>query len=154
MTMRSGDGRFLPAGPMRDRLIDGSVPEPNSGCWLWLRALRDNGYATIKTGGKSELAHRVSYRTFRGQIPEGLDIDHLCRTRACINPEHLDPVIPVVNWWRGDAPSAKAAKRHHCIRGHLYTPENTAIDPRRGRRVCKTCRLNAGRAYEASGKRR
>lgn len=134
---------------MIDRLLGASIPEPNSGCWLWIKALRDNGYGTIKTNGLSELAHRVSYRTFKAPIPPGLDLDHLCRTRACINPDHLEVVTGIENWWRGSSPSALAARRGRCLNGHPYTAANTAVVPLTGKRVCKTCRLEAGRRYEA-----
>jgi hypothetical protein len=74
-----------------DWLLEKAIPEPNSGCWLWLGALFKKGYAKVGTGkrGKVDLAHRVSWRRFRGPIPKGLFILHACDTRCCINPDHL-----------------------------------------------------------------
>lgn len=91
--------------------MEKAVPEPNSGCWLWMGALAATGYGVIGLGARSEgvdLAHRVSYRLHCGEIPTGLDLDHLCRTRCCVNPDHLEPVTRRVNWERGMHPIAVA----------------------------------------------
>jgi len=64
-------------------------PEPNSGCWLWLGALNAKGYGLIRVAGKTELAHRMSYRRYRGEVPVGLCVLHRCDVPACINPDHL-----------------------------------------------------------------
>jgi hypothetical protein len=85
-----------------------SIPEPNSGCVLWLGELNSAGYGRISQGnnhvGKRVryLAHRVSYELAKGQVPEGMELDHLCRVRCCINPEHLEPVTRSENNRRGD----------------------------------------------------
>lgn len=77
-----------------------------SGCWLWDRALSSTGYGTTTNAeGRSQLAHRWMYEQRVGPIPEGLDIDHLCQTKRCVNPLHLEPVLPSVNCQRG--PKAK-----------------------------------------------
>ena len=88
---------------------------------------------------RTEWAHRVSYELFRGPIPDGLQIDHLCRIRHCVNPDHLEAVTQRENILRGTSPSAKAAARDACINGHPYTPENTKLF--RGDRQCRTCQL-------------
>lgn len=78
------------------------VPEPNSGCWLWIAALHERaGYGAFRYKGQARLAHRVSYEHFRGIIPAGLVLDHLCRTRCCVNPEHLEAVTLLENIRRG-----------------------------------------------------
>ena len=120
------------------------VPEPNTGCWLWIGASDDRpgkGYGFIRfRGRKNWSAHRVSYTLFRGEIPEGMHVCHSCDTPACVNPDHL---------WLGtnqDNQLDKSIKgraagqnKTHCPRGHEYTEENTYWRPNTGWRVCRTC---------------
>lgn len=131
------------------------APEPFSGCWLWMGAIRTDGYGSIRVGGKSRYAHRVCFEVNRGPIPNGLELDHLCRTRCCVNPAHLEPVTRRVNVVRGNAP-AQLVKRNkergaavtHCLAGHPYTPENTGRTwP--GSRYCRTCnRVRGAERYK------
>lgn len=91
---------------IKDRLLANSIPEPMSGCWLWLSQRDGGGYPFMCVEGrgrtrKFKKAHRLSYEEFVGKIPAGLDLDHLCRNRACINPQHLEPVTRAVNVQRG-----------------------------------------------------
>ena len=80
------------AQPLAERIRRHVVIDAPSGCWLWTGRKDRTGYGRMNVAGRSEAAHRVSYRTFRGPIPPGLVLDHVCRTRACVNPDHLDPV--------------------------------------------------------------
>lgn len=72
-------------------ILDMSIPEPNSGCWLWLGNLATNGYGRFKSGGIQRKAHRVSYIVFKGPVPDFLLIRHTCHNKCCVNPEHLVP---------------------------------------------------------------
>jgi len=76
--------------------------DPETGCWVWSRGLTGVGYAQTFVGGKNRGAHRVFYEHFRGPISKGLHIDHLCRNRACVNPDHMEPVTTSENTRRGD----------------------------------------------------
>lgn len=109
-------------------------PEPNSGCWLWSAALGgfENTYGKFGWQGASRYAHRISYEQLVGEIPEGLEVDHLCRTRLCVNPAHLEPVTPGVNQRRaGDA-------IERCPAGHLRSVSGVYED-RQGHKKCKDC---------------
>lgn len=131
--------------PLRERFDSGYVPEPNSGCWLWLGYLLPAGYGKIGClvdgRWRTLYAHRVGYELHRGHIPKGLDLDHLCRTPCCVNPWHLEPVTARENVRRSKAPAALNAGKTHCKRGHEFTPENTLVlhtlyGPARR---CRTC---------------
>lgn len=121
------------------RHIKDNIKVSKKGCWEWAGNLSKDGYSKIwGTGG-----HRISYQAYVGPIGMGLDIDHLCRNRKCINPEHLEPVTRKENFIRGDNISAlkrKAADRTHCRKGHELTKENIYIKPSDGARLCRKCR--------------
>ena len=109
-----------------------------SGCIEWVGGKTAGGYGTFAkrtTRGteQKELAHRWAYEQAVGPIPEGLDIDHLCRNRACVNPEHLEPVTRAENIRR--AAEVKTA----CPAGHPYSEENTYVRPGTTHRKCRTC---------------
>lgn len=102
----------------RERLLADSVLD-DQGCWLWQGRIDEHGYARSTYGRELEqLAHRLSFRLFRGDIEEGLTLDHLCRVRHCVNPEHLEAVTLVENIMRGDGICARRARATHCQRGH------------------------------------
>lgn len=141
----------MPKGmTLLERLLRLTVPEPNTGCWLWMGAVGHKGYGSIWDGSKGRFvrAHRVSYELHVGPIPEGLQIDHLCRVRCCINPNHLEPVTQSVNQIRG-LNGVLRTPTSHCPHGHPMTAENTGVSKGRFRycRACKTLRTPAIRRY-------
>lgn len=116
-----------------------SYVEKTEGCWLWTGAKAGGtGYGHIYMEGHQRLAHRFAYEVLIGPIPEGLVLDHLCRVRSCVNPDHLEPVSNAENILRGSGCAARSARVTHCPQGHPYDAENTAIKVD-GSRRCKTC---------------
>lgn len=107
-------------------------------CWVWTGALNDSGYGLMRWGGPKVLVHRLAYELTYGVIPSGLDIDHLCRVRHCVNPEHLEPVTRRENILRGEAQAARNARKTHCPAGHPFDEVNTYVSPP-GRRHCREC---------------
>ncbi len=104
-----------------------------NGCWLWTRAADPLGYGRVQHNGRVQLAHRVAYELTYGPVPEGMDLDHLCRFPPCVRPQHLEAVTHQVNMRRG-----KVFNDEICRRGHLRTYENTWHG--KGRRFCLVCR--------------
>src|SRR4029077_14320339 len=122
---------------------------PMSGCWIWLMSCTDKGYGQIKTGGRSRLAHIVSYEQFVGPVPAGRQLDHKCRLRCCINYDHLEPVTASTNVRRGrlaEVNRARLGSKLVCPHGHPYSGHNLYINPR-GARECQECRKRRRRAW-------
>lgn len=116
-------------------------------CWPWIGGTERYGRFTLH--GRTYYAHRFSYEFYVGEIPEGLEVDHLCRNTRCVNPAHLEPVTHHENLMRGESPSARCARITECPRGHPYTTENTCLS--KGHRYCRTCareRMQRRRAQE------
>src|SRR5512139_4245859 len=127
--------------PILDRLF--AKREVRDDCWLWRGLLTDRGYGKIKYKCKTKLVHRLAYELLVHQVDPQLHLDHLCRTRNCFNPAHLEPVTPAENVRRSSAWEVNRSKTH-CPRGHEYSAENTYIQAGNGRQ-CKTCRRMADR---------
>lgn len=108
-------------------------------CWVWTAHRGPAGYGTFGiTSRHRVLAHRFAYEKMVGPIPEGLQLDHLCRNRACVNPAHLEPVTCRTNLLRGDTFQAANAAKTHCLRGHPLSGNNLSIVLKR--RICRTCK--------------
>lgn len=123
--------------------------EGNNGCWLWTGGKRgDYGFFTIDRDERHTTmgAHRYAYLSSVGPIPEGLQLDHLCRNPPCVNPGHLEPVTIAENLRRGHEATGTGPYATHCIHGHEFTPENTyhrRDRPSRGCRICRTIQATA-----------
>jgi hypothetical protein len=132
----------------RQRFIDRREWEGD--CLLWTGTKDSGGYGSVSVLGKTMLAHRAAYWMETGQRPparaSGMEIDHLCRNRGCVNPDHLELVTRHENNMRSDSPAAVNARATHCIHGHEFTPANTRFN-KKGR-VCRAChRLHVQRNY-------
>jgi hypothetical protein len=121
------------------------MPIPNSGCYVFMGALR-KGYGAIWDGTRTREAHIVAYETLIGPVPDGLQLDHLCRVRSCWNPAHLEPVTCRVNLLRGVGVSAQAARATHCPYGHPYAGANLYVYPD-GHRGCRACNRDWQKRY-------
>ena len=114
-------------------------------CWNWTGAKTKDGYGQISVKDKIKLAHRISYELFKGQIKEGLVINHLCSNTSCVNPEHLEVVTQKVNIQKG-LTGYYQTLRTQCPRGHEYTPDN--LVKQKGR-ACKICAHDRSKAFYA-----
>jgi hypothetical protein len=103
------------------------IRRDEDGCWVWIGARDAHGYGAIGRDGKTAKAHRFMYELFVGPLRHDQTIDHLCRNRACVNPDHLEQVSLAKNKARGDGPCARNARKACCKRGHAFTEENTLL---------------------------
>lgn len=134
--------RSRPNATFEERIRDSTVVDA-MGCWIWKKRLI-RGYGAVAADGRDQLAHRWTYEKLVGPIPTGLDLDHLCRQPACVNPAHLEPVTRAENNRRSQSPSAKNLRKKTCDHGHPLSGANLRMITVRGRpsRQCIACQRN------------
>ncbi len=112
------------------------------GCWEWTASRTTAGYGQTSVAGKYRMAHRALYELLVGPIPNGLQLDHLCRNRGCVRPDHLEPVTQAENLRRGER---WQQRKTHCPQGHEYDEANTYVTPSRPTaRYCRECNRVTG----------
>ena len=124
----------------KERLEFFCVPEPNSGCWLWTGFIKPDGYGHLRCvrTRTTVLAHRMSYEEHKGPIPEDMEIDHICRNKACINPDHLEAVTHIENlrrnpnWW---------GNKTMCVNGHVFDGRDARS------RTCTKCKATRNKKW-------
>jgi hypothetical protein len=130
----------------RERITEKYVVTPD-GCWRWTGSFDKDGYGRFQVGPRAKLAHRVMLAAVGRDVPDGMEVDHLCRNRSCVNPDHLEPVTHIENCVR--AYHARKA----CKNGHELTPENTRLEWRTPQglpwRACRACDRVASAKYAA-----
>lgn len=127
----------MPAPNTISKILGRLVIQEN-GCALWPGECNHLGYGRVSLHKKKHCVHKLLYQRLIGPIPDGCELDHLCRNRACANVYHLEPVTHRENILRGEGLAAQQSKRTHCPHGHPYSEENTLISS--GRRYCRTCK--------------
>ena len=134
-------------GPIRKSFIKrllSSMGHPDE-CWNWTGHIGKNGYSYCCYKGKNTTAYRASWEHLIGPIPQGYEIDHLCKNPKCVNPLHLEPVTPYINNMRSNSAAAKCSRKTHCINGHAFDKDNTKMISRKNGkfdRRCKICHRN------------
>jgi len=129
-----------------NRIQIGPIPPGlHTPCWIWTGSQNGKGYGKVSYLGQRHRTHRFSYELLVGPIPAGLQIDHLCRVRPCMNPQHLEPVTPKVNQERSER-----ATKTHCIHGHPFSGDNLRVKYRNGlpERSCRACTRQRKREYK------
>lgn len=124
-----------------DWIFSRVIPEPNSGCWIWDGPPGGGGYARTTINNRQIKIHRLAWVLKNGPIPDGLELDHKCRVRSCVNPDHLEPVTRQINIMRGIGPAMLRARNAGvvaCPKGHPYRGTNLFVS-KSGSRVCREC---------------
>ena len=138
--------------------IASKIAEPDAnGCWLWTASTNPKGYGKVWWNGRLPGAHRVVYEILKGEIPQGLQLDHKCKVTRCCNPSHLEPVTNCENSLRGAGAGPKNIAKTHCPRGHELSADNLvpAVWIKRGQRNCLICSRALSRAWHrANDKKR
>jgi hypothetical protein len=133
LKVRTADDRFWAK-------VNKGLDDDDDDCWLWLGTTNEAGYGLFCLDNKVVRAHRYAF----GDVENGLVLDHLCRTRNCVNPRHLEPVTIGENVLRGENPPAWNSRKTKCIHGHPLSGDNLYVDPG-GRRQCRACRREAAK---------
>ena len=120
--------------------------DKGAGCWVWTGSCLPSGYGKVTVNFKTKLVHRVVYEELVGEIPAGLQLDHICENKSCANPSHLAPSTARTNTLRSNNPTAINFRKKACIRGHALSGENLYMTPD-GRRQCRECRKKAAVGY-------
>ena len=133
----------------RENFLKCITIQDKKSCWEWQCALSKKGYGSCSTKTGSTTAHRLSYIFFRGRVPKKMVIDHLCRNRKCVNPNHLEIVTNKENILRGFGACATYARQTHCMRGHQYDSGNMVMrkDKKGTERVCIICERIRAKKY-------
>lgn len=141
--------------PVIDRLLTRVEIDSNE-CWIYQGYINKNGYGYITCNpsdgwpSRTATCHSIAYHFLVGPVPPGRELDHLCRVRACCNPEHLEPVTGAENTRRGEAPHIVLGRNNVCAIGHPLTEANTYVNPKTGWRRCRTCRAAYMAAWRAA----
>lgn len=143
-----GRNRFT-TQPTTDRFWE--KVDKSGTCWLWLGGKGRDGYGRFAlSGGRMVAAHRFAYEAVVGEIPRGLQIDHLCRVTECVNPAHMEPVTAAENSRRRAACTPPKPQPTHCGQGHLLDDENTRWTA--GRKTCRRCNAERSRRWRERGR--
>lgn len=126
----------MPRNTLEESLVE-KIDFTRGECWEWTGGRQHDGYGWVWTGARPGYAHRVVYEWLVGPVPEGLELDHLCRNRTCVNPDHLEPVTRRENILRGEGITAQQARQTHCKRGHPLSGDN--LYRHGGHRKCRAC---------------
>lgn len=129
------------------RLMSCVKVDTKSKCWLWQGYLEKNGYGRLSVGHKRQWAHIHFYNLIVGPVPDGLELDHLCRNHACVNPAHLEPVTHKENMRRSPFTACHIHRaKTHCPQGHPYSGSN--LVEWGGFRYCRTCQNEYKKQYK------
>ncbi len=138
--------------PIRERFDEKWIPEPNTGCWLWLGKLTPLGYSRIRNP-VGAFGHRVAWELYRGPIPAGMVIDHICRERSCVNPDHLRVVSRRTNAVENSLCFvAINAQKKRCVHGHIF--DRLRVHGNRKFRACSKCEAAKAREFRRRRKSR
>jgi hypothetical protein len=132
-------------------IFENTEPCPTTGCWIWRMGVGGNGYGYAYTNGKMVLAHRLSFLLHKGEIPDGLVIDHICGLPCCVNPDHLRAVTQRVNSISGNAPNMVTYRMGRCLK---CGSELTRSGPNTHLRRCGPCNLKRSREYDRTRRNR
>ena len=135
---------MIPPSPLAHSNLAVDLAAP---CWIWQGYVLPTGYGQLIIRQRKWRAHRYMWTMMRGPIPDGLDLDHLCRNRLCINPQHLEPVTRRENLLRGEGFAGVNARKTHCAHGHPFDGLNTGRRTGRSGRFCLACSREHGRKH-------